>query len=717
MENETIQSLRFLKTDVLERWDISAYHQAHRPIIADFLSSFEGSQTKESCNLDDLLIWLLALKMRQQRLNTPGEFALRLSEELGITDTVNVLPRICFDGVKHSYQFEELVSSVIQTRAIRLEGKKNGEYRRKNNGVFYTPYSVANKIATEGLSFCSSNLRKMLQDKIDKKSKREFYEHFLKIKIIDPACGTGIILSATIDVLLAINDSLEEHLRSTDYYRRGQDFLEYVILNNIYGVDIDEKACSVTRSILNAKYLKNFVDLSNNIKCGNSLIPDNLLGKNNFSLTKEFENVFSSNKGFDVLVMNPPYDRLKVDSSDFEGIENSEVLYRNAKEEVEFLVKSLKQTGYYPLSTVGVLDSYKLFIERAINITNPQGAVSFITPLSILGDLSCRKLRNFILNNTVIESVCCIPEKARIFYNVSQAFAIMSFRKGTKGKKFSIFQEVTSMNPFEYSKKVDVSVEDIKSISPSALSIPICDKYGWDILKKMHEYENLKQIVEIKNLRGELDLTFGKKYITTDASKVLLIRGNMVESFRLKREATFKPSFVNFEQLAKDQYLGLKARYVNTDRLVGQQIANMGMRKRLKFARVDRGVVANSCNFISVVNSNCLNNYYMLALLNSALLNWRFKLTSTNNHVNNYELDELPIAKISSNKKLGDMLSTLSKEQCSQYEYQKQIRMDAIILLLYGLNFNEAKYIADSEFGPDDAKSLLKLYNNEKDSL
>lgn len=33
----------------------------------------------------------------------------------------------------------------------------------------------------------------------------------------------------------------------------------------------------------------------------------------------------------------------------------------------------------------------------------------------------------------------------------------------------------------------------------------------------------------------------------------------------------------------------------------------------------------------------------MKAILNSSLLNWRFKITSTNNHINNYELDELPI--------------------------------------------------------------------------
>jgi len=38
--------------------------------------------------------------------------------------------------------------------------------------------------------------------------------------------------------------------------------------------------------------------------------------------------------------------------------------------------------------------------------------------------------------------------------------------------------------------------------------------------------------------------------------------------------------------------------------------------------------------------------YYILALLNSRLLEWRFRLTSTNNNVNNYEILALPYRNI-----------------------------------------------------------------------
>lgn len=85
-------------------------------------------------------------------------------------------------------------------------------------------------------------------------------------------------------------------------------------------------------------------------------------------------------------------------------------------------------------------------------------------------------------------------------------------------------------------------------------------------------------------------------------------------------------------------------------------------------------IIANSCNYITV------DEMFMpklAALLNSALLNWRFKLTSTNNHVNNYELDELPLIDISD---IGD--DVLASEGADR---------DRNICRLYGLD--ETEYI------------------------
>ena len=86
----------------------------------------------------------------------------------------------------------------------------------------------------------------------------------------------------------------------------------------------------------------------------------------------------------------------------------------------------------------------------------------------------------------------------------------------------------------------------------------------------------------------------------------------------------------------------------------------------------------------------------MNLILNSYLLNWRFKISSGNNHINNYELDELPIPELNS----IDLDPGIN-------ELQNNIKMG----LLYGLNKSEIKYILKEFF---ELKEIIKEFNNIK---
>ena len=60
---------------------------------------------------------------------------------------------------------------------------------------------------------------------------------------------------------------------------------------------------------------------------------------------------------------------------------------------------------------------------------------------------------------------------------------------------------------------------------------------------------------------------------------------------------------------------------------------------------------------------NARDAKFLVRLLNSKLLNWLFKITSTNNHVNLYELESLPIPKITkSNQKNINQIIALVDE-------------------------------------------------------
>ena len=143
-----------------------------------------------------------------------------------------------------------------------------------------------------------------------------------------------------------------------------------------------------------------------------------------------------------------------------------------------------------------------------------------------------------------------------------------------------------------------------------------------------------------------------------------------------------------------------KAHYLSLDRLVCQQISNISLNKRLKFSKIPKNIVlGNSCNFI-VTNSDSLfaessiSLDYLLGILNSLLLNWRFQLTSSNNHIGNYELDELPVVIPSTNQKsiIEDLVVKLVNDPEND-DYKA--KLNSKVFDLYGLNKDEALYILD----------------------
>jgi len=192
----------------------------------------------------------------------------------------------------------------------------------------------------------------------------------------------------------------------------------------------------------------------------------------------------------------------------------------------------------------------------------------------------------------------------------------------------------------------------------------------------------------------------------------------MIDTYTLKTGKNHKSSHVMLDRMLSDGFSRMKFQYINSERLVGQQIANMEVKKRLKFALIHKGVVANSCNFITLRKKSDNNLLYLLGLLNSAVLNWRFKLTSTNNHVNNYELDELPIVSSGKNfKVLKNKIRNKVVLQCEAYSEQRQMELDALVSLIYGLSLRDTVYVAKMNYIEKDFQRILeKAYINEKNN-
>lgn len=231
----------------------------------------------------------------------------------------------------------------------------------------------------------------------------------------------------------------------------------------------------------------------------------------------------------------------------------------------------------------------------------------------------------------------------------------------------------TSIEIEQCNRNFNISIDNVIRLFSENWEIPSIDKVEWDILAKLESQKKVKDCSYIRNKRGELDLTLYKRYITSSPTKLRLVRGNMLTENGIVDK---NKEYVSLDFLKKKSSDYMKFDY-GRKRLVCQQISNQTQRVRLKFLISDENdILGNSCNYITVPIDIIS---IVSVLLNSALLNWRFKITSTNNHINNYELDELPMINIE--KLPASIVESLPLDR------------DRVICKLYGLNELETNYI------------------------
>jgi len=458
-------------------------------------------------------------------------------------------------------------------------------------------------------------------------------------KVLDFACGTGRFYE---NIVTMFEDKCK------------------AILNNIYAIDIDCDALNVTR----LKALSNFsgitksecetmclhIALKNGLRKG-----DGLFSEKEYLSNEDFDGLVLS--GFDIIVSNPPYLVLKPNKSKA-GANNNDSI----QEQVSYY----RNSGVYHYSIEGMLNLYQLSIERMLQMLKPHGVLGVICPSTLFGDVSATKLRRHLLINNRVLSIEFFAEKIPLFENVSQATNIFILEKGIPSDNISIKDGDDSFV---------VNIELVKELFPANLEIPIIHSGEWSILRKLAPLTKLKDCKAIRNRRGELDLSLCREFITSSPTPFRLVRGNMIGENGVKD---------GNGEYVKEEFISTRSSDYRTydfskRRLICQQISNGGLRKRLRFIFcAEQDILGNSCNYISATNEDTLYKLYLL--LNSSILNWRFKITSSNNHINNYELAELPIVDL--------------EKVDSSFKFDSQSDLDEYIGSLYGLTSEEIKMVA-----------------------
>ncbi|MBU2226593.1 MAG: Eco57I restriction-modification methylase domain-containing protein, partial [Proteobacteria bacterium] len=333
--------------------------------------------------------------------------------------------------------YEQFLGKIIRLTAGHQAKVEDKPDVKKAGGVFYTPKYIVDYIVERTVG-------RLLEGRTPAQADR--------LRILDPACGSGSFLIQAYQRLLDgyrdryVEGGPEKRSRGRKpvlcqvvggEWRLTTAERKRILLNNIFGVDIDPQAVEVTKLSLLLKVLEGesgetlmnqlklfheraLPDLSANIRCGNSLIgPDfydgaqlNLLGDedqyriNCFDWEKEFPEVFAGGNGqtpsvtrggreaaspnrdggFDAVIGNPPYIRIQT-------------MKEWAPLEVEFYKIAFAAAGK------GNYDIYVVFVEKGLSLLNAKGRLGFILPHKFFNAQYGEPLRNLLAKGKHLSEV------------------------------------------------------------------------------------------------------------------------------------------------------------------------------------------------------------------------------------------------------------------------------------------------------------------------
>jgi len=297
-------------------------------------------------------------------------FPVSAGEKKAVDESHLKLVKDCFwDGQKgtgrlfrwRAFDFSiipiELVSEIYE-EFLKTE---KGEEQVSKDGSFYTPLSLVEFILNEKLPWAD-------------KENTDY-----NLKIIDPACGSGIFL-------------VESYRRLVDRWkfcykdkRIGAADLRKILLNSIYGVEINLEAVKVTAfslylamlDYLEPKYIWNNVRFPFLVFNPDEKTPKDRQGFNLFCSSSLSDGVFSKHE-YDLVVGNPPFKR------------------GSLPDEAQVYLKELDFAREYVLA----------FLHRATQLS-PNGQIAMVAASKILFNKTggYQNFREFLFNDTYVEAV------------------------------------------------------------------------------------------------------------------------------------------------------------------------------------------------------------------------------------------------------------------------------------------------------------------------
>lgn len=501
--------------------------------------------------------------------------------------------------------------------------------------------------------------------------------------VLDPACGDGAFL---LGALRFLSNQLDT------YSKEHQRLLRRSIVDSIHGIDVDSKAlrsCLKRLENTGKKLLGVSADFSQRVLLGNSLIQTDSNSESIFGtdLNKmhpvDWHRVYPwvmRDAGFDAVVGNPPF--LGIKAMDAPLKEYIRSRYRTVFQQFDILVP---------------------FIELGLQLLRPGGRLGFVISNKVLAADYGTQLRRTLVSSFIIEQMVDLSN-LNVFEDAATYPHIIIIRK-PKGSDEIRNSKTRLIYP--PTQPADLALKPPKYTSipqyyyatlPNSILAPSLSEAKYTILQKM--LHNTVPFGQACNIRCGIAKTGFTKHLIAKkefdqlapAKKekhLRFLNAGDVHRFhlRLKKYLPYTPHLVSI-----DQWRDFRE----------PKIVISGMAKQLRAAIDSTG---HALGRVYYITKSCTpyNPYFLLALLNSRLINAYFSLLFVATHLrsgyiryNATYLGQIPLATPTQHQE--DNLAELAKLIVENPKYLKKgvdHEIDDAVNKLYGLTAAEVSLLEE----------------------
>lgn len=547
-----------------------------------------------------------------------------------------------------------------------------------------------------------------------------------QVKVCDPAIGSGAF---PMGLLQEIFNALV-YLQELKGFKKGvsdADIKKHIIEESIYGVDIDSGAVDIARLrfwlslVVDEPEPQPLPNLDFKIICANTLIPlgkineldmdakaslavkelekirhdfFNVSSEEKLQLERRFKKVqndllswrelatkdnyefytklwgfnpfdfqaapcawfdpwwmFGVKDGFDIIIGNPPY-----------------VSVKNISVKEKKLFTSIYKTA------IGQFDLYGLFIEKAFDLLKKDSVFAMITSNTFLNNKDFYALRKKLIHESSILSIANLDET--IFESAQVDVSILIFK--TTQPTYSKIKVFSNKINFLKGKFENIPQSQFDNQSLNYELKLNCTKQDFEIIDAI--FNNNIPLKDILDLPRGIELGSNSEIIETEqtSNNQKLLVGKDIKKYQIN----FDHRYIVFNEYDKSNFKDLSI--YHQPKLLIQRIRNLSLKERI-IATIDQNnYLCTNTLRIGILKDSSYSLKYLLAVINSKLINYVFLKYFLNKDIYAYQLEQIPIVKVEKEYpfvNIVDYILLLKKFQLDTTFYERIV--DAMVYELY----------------------------------